>query len=83
MFKSNQLPRLQYNHKPDDPYEKYIRANYMKKVIDNIEAQKDNLSKEEMINMLRQAVDNYTTSEGFIILKEENKPSKPKLVLIS
>ena len=83
MFKSNQLPQLQYNHKPDDPYKKYIRANYMKKVIDNIEAQKDNLSKEEIISMLRQTVNDYTTSEGFVILTGENKPCKPKLSLVS
>lgn len=83
MFTSNQLLQLQYNHKPDDPTEKYIRAKYMKKVIDNIEAQKDNLSKEEMINMMRQAVDDYTNSEGFVLLAGENKPSKPKLSLVS
>lgn len=70
-------------YKPDDPYEKYIRAEYMKKVIDNIEAQKDSLTKEDMIAMMRQAVDDYTTSEGLVMLTGENKPSKPKLSLVS
>ena len=68
-------------YKPNDPTEKYIRANYMLQVINNIEAQKENLSKEEILNMLRTAVDNYTNTEGFVVLTGESK-QKPALTRI-
>lgn len=68
-------------YKPNDPTEKYIRANYMLQVINNIEAQKESLTKEEILNMLRTAVDNYTNAEGFVVLTGESK-QKPTLTRI-
>ena len=78
---SHQQPYNLQTYKPDDPTEKYIRANYMRQVIDNIEAQKDKLTKEEMLTMLRQAVEDYTNEEGFVVITGESKP-KPTLTRI-
>ena len=78
------LTQQTYNlqtYKPNDPTEKYIRANYMLQVINNIEAQKESLTKEEILNMLRTAVDNYTNAEGFVVLTGESK-QKPALTRI-
>ena len=68
---SSQLHSLKFKNKPDDPDEKYIRAKYMQQVIDNIEAQKDKLTKEEMLAiMLQVVVEDYTNEE----LREMIKP---------
>jgi hypothetical protein len=75
-------PNLQ-TYKPDDPTEKYIRASYMLQVINNIEAQKDSLSKENILAMLRQAIIDYTNKEGLVVITGENKLTKPKLSLVS
>ena len=78
---SSQLHSLKFKNKPDDP-EKYIRAKYMQQVIDNIEAQKDKLTKEEMLAMMLQAIKDYTYKENFVVLTGESKPTKPKLSLV-
>lgn len=79
---SHQQPYNLQTYKPDDPTdEKYIRANYMLQVINNIKAQKDKLTKEEMLTMLKQAVEDYTNEEGFVVITGENKP-KPTLTRI-
>lgn len=83
MLTSNQQSYNSQTYKPDDPYEKYIRADYMLQVINNIEAQKDNLTKEEMLTMFLQAVEDYTNEEGFVVITGESKPTKPKLSLVS
>ena len=80
---SSQLHSLKFKNKPDDPDEKYIRAKYMQQVIDNIEAQKDKLTKEEMLAIMLQAVEDYTNEENFVVITGENKPTKPKLSLVS
>ena len=80
---SSQLHSLKFKNKPDDPDEKYIRAKYMQQVIDNIEAQKDQLTKEEMLAMMLQAIKDYTYKENFVVITGENKPTKPKLSLVS
>ena len=80
---SNQPPYNLQTYKPDDPDEKYIRAKYTQQVIDNIEAQKDKLTKEEMLAIMLQVVEDYTNEEGFVVITGENKPTKPKLSLVS
>lgn len=78
---SHQQPYNLQTYKPDDPTEKYIRANYMLQVINNIEAQKNKLTKEEMLTMLRQTVEDYTNEKGFVVITGESKP-KPILTRI-
>jgi hypothetical protein len=80
---SSQLHSLKFKNKPDDPDEKYIRAKYMYEVIKNVKAKLDSLTAEEVAAIYEQAIKDYTYKEGFVVLTGENKPTKPKLSLVS
>ena len=80
---SNQPPYNLQTYKPDDPTEKYIRAKYMYQVIKNVKAKLNSLTATEVAAIYEQAIKDYTYKEGFVVLTGENKPTKPKLSLVS
>ena len=80
---SSQLHSLKFKNKPDDPDEKYIRAKYMYEVIKNVKAKLNSLTAAEVAAIYEQAIKDYTYKEGFVVLTGENKPTKPKLSLVS
>ena len=79
---SSQLHSLKFKNKPDDP-EKYIRAKYMYQVIKNVKAKLNSLTATEVAAIYEQAIKDYTYKEGFVVITGENKPTKPKLSLVS
>ena len=80
---SGQPPYNLQTYKPDDPDEKYIRAKYMYQVIKNVKAKLNSLTSAEVAAIYEQAIKDYTYKEGFVVITGENKPTKPKLSLVS
>jgi hypothetical protein len=78
---SSQLHSLKFKNKPDDP-EKYIRAKYMYQVIKNVKAKLNSLTATEVAAIYKQAIEDYTNEENFVVITGESKPTKPKLSLV-